>query len=190
MQTLQVYNSRILRIKNAKCSGKYFYMNKSILGDFQICISVPLTASSVIQVPWQLCLPSWKVKAMWFRSELHLATSLMVKSLKLDQINLATAIKNAEWNKQEKWRKILYGLSQFPLTFQCPWSTLWLKKSSTTRWLTNCLNSCLFTTGATSNRLVNLDPWFHVKTRSWKLVLFARRTHVIEWNNFWQKKLR
>ena len=29
-------------IKNAKFSGLYFYMNKNILGDFQICISVPL----------------------------------------------------------------------------------------------------------------------------------------------------
>ena len=29
MQTLLVYNSRILGIKNAKFSGQYFYMNKS-----------------------------------------------------------------------------------------------------------------------------------------------------------------
>ena len=38
-------NSRILRIKNAKFSGCYFYMNTNIYGDFQICISVPLTNS-------------------------------------------------------------------------------------------------------------------------------------------------
>ena len=30
-------------IKNAKPSGYYFYMNLNIWGDFQICISVPLT---------------------------------------------------------------------------------------------------------------------------------------------------
>ena len=30
-------------IKNAKLSGLPFYMNQIELGDFQICISVPLT---------------------------------------------------------------------------------------------------------------------------------------------------
>ena len=30
-------------IKNAKFSGYYFDMNLNIWGDFQICISVPLT---------------------------------------------------------------------------------------------------------------------------------------------------
>ena len=30
-------------IKNAKLSEYYFYMNTSLLGDFQICISVPLS---------------------------------------------------------------------------------------------------------------------------------------------------
>ena len=35
-------NSRILRIKNAKFSGYYFYVNWNIQKDFQICISVPL----------------------------------------------------------------------------------------------------------------------------------------------------
>ena len=33
---------RILRIKNAKFSEYYFFMNWSIYKDFQICISVPL----------------------------------------------------------------------------------------------------------------------------------------------------
>ena len=42
LQTLGVNNSRILRIKNAKFSGKYFHLKKKIQGDFQICISVPL----------------------------------------------------------------------------------------------------------------------------------------------------
>ena len=41
MQKLRVNNSRILKIKNAKFSGHYFYMNLNIYGDFQICISVP-----------------------------------------------------------------------------------------------------------------------------------------------------
>ena len=36
-------------IKNAKFSGYYFDMNLIIWGDFQICISVPLS-SSLIQV--------------------------------------------------------------------------------------------------------------------------------------------
>ena len=43
MQTLRVYNSRILKNKNAKFSGYYFCMNTNIKGNFQICISVPLS---------------------------------------------------------------------------------------------------------------------------------------------------
>ena len=42
-QTLRVNNSRILRIKNVKFSGYYFHKNTSILGEFQICISVLLS---------------------------------------------------------------------------------------------------------------------------------------------------
>ena len=41
MQSLRLNNSRILRIKNEKLSEYYFYMNKNIQGDFQICISIP-----------------------------------------------------------------------------------------------------------------------------------------------------
>ena len=37
---------RILRIKTAKFSW-YFYVNNNIQGDFQICISVPLTVFHV-----------------------------------------------------------------------------------------------------------------------------------------------
>ena len=36
-------------IKNAKPSGYYFYMNLNIWGDFQICISVPLSLHSAPQ---------------------------------------------------------------------------------------------------------------------------------------------
>ena len=43
LQTSRPNNSRILRIKNAKYSGYCFYMNSNIWGDFQICISVPLS---------------------------------------------------------------------------------------------------------------------------------------------------
>ena len=43
LRTSRANNSRILRIKNAKFSGYCFYMNRNIYGDFQICISVPLT---------------------------------------------------------------------------------------------------------------------------------------------------
>ena len=42
IQTSRVNNSRILKIKNMKFSGYYFYSNKNIEGDFQIRISVPL----------------------------------------------------------------------------------------------------------------------------------------------------
>ena len=42
IQILRVNNSRIAKIKNAKLSGYYFYMNLDIWEDFQICISVPL----------------------------------------------------------------------------------------------------------------------------------------------------
>ena len=38
-------NSKILTIKNAKFAGYYFHMNLNILGDFQICTSVPLSRS-------------------------------------------------------------------------------------------------------------------------------------------------
>ena len=44
MQTLRVNNSRILTIQNVKFSGYYFYMERNIWRDFQICISVPLSA--------------------------------------------------------------------------------------------------------------------------------------------------
>ena len=47
-QTLRVSNSRILRIKNAKLSGCYFYMNLNMWGDFQICINVPLLRQSAL----------------------------------------------------------------------------------------------------------------------------------------------
>ena len=48
MQTLRVYNLRIHRIKNAKFPGQFFYMNKNIQGDFQICIGVPLRQTCII----------------------------------------------------------------------------------------------------------------------------------------------
>ena len=42
-QTLRVKKSRIPGAKNTKFSEYYFYLNTNIYGDFQICISVPLT---------------------------------------------------------------------------------------------------------------------------------------------------
>ena len=42
IQTLQVNNSRIRKIKNAKFAGYYFFMNMNIYRDCQICISVLL----------------------------------------------------------------------------------------------------------------------------------------------------
>ena len=51
-------NSRILRIKNARFSEYYFCINYNLLGDFQICISVPWTKSKLIKV-------LWSYKLMW-----------------------------------------------------------------------------------------------------------------------------
>ena len=48
MQTLRANNSRIVTIKNGKFSGYYFYMNLNIWGDFQICISVPLSTNKLV----------------------------------------------------------------------------------------------------------------------------------------------
>ena len=47
LQTSRANNSRILSIKNAKFSGYCFYMSTNIYGNFEICISVPLTFSSM-----------------------------------------------------------------------------------------------------------------------------------------------
>ena len=44
ISTLRRNNSRVCKIKNAKYSEYYFYMNEDIQGEFQIGISVPLTA--------------------------------------------------------------------------------------------------------------------------------------------------
>ena len=38
---LRLSNSRILKLKNAKFSGYYLFMNKNMGGDFKTCISVP-----------------------------------------------------------------------------------------------------------------------------------------------------
>ena len=46
-------NSRTVTLKNAKFSGHYFYTNSNILGDFQICISLPLNQRRTLKV--QLC---------------------------------------------------------------------------------------------------------------------------------------
>ena len=43
LQTLLVNNLKILKVKNARFSGYYFYTNLNIWGDFQICISVSLS---------------------------------------------------------------------------------------------------------------------------------------------------
>ena len=38
----------MIRVNNAKSSGYYFYMNTYILGDYQICVGVPLTVALII----------------------------------------------------------------------------------------------------------------------------------------------
>ena len=48
LKTSRGNNSRIRSIKNAKFSGYCFYMHTTILGDFQICISVPLKQHDTI----------------------------------------------------------------------------------------------------------------------------------------------
>ena len=50
LQTSRVNNSRILRIKNAKCSGYCFYMNTNIAREFQICSDEPLRLEVKIAV--------------------------------------------------------------------------------------------------------------------------------------------
>ena len=47
LQTSRTNNSRIFRINNAKFEGYCFNMNTNIYGDFQICISVPLTLKAI-----------------------------------------------------------------------------------------------------------------------------------------------
>ena len=51
MQISQINNSRILRIKNAKFSGYFFYMISNIQRDFQIWISVPLNRDLLSDLP-------------------------------------------------------------------------------------------------------------------------------------------
>ena len=52
LQTSRANNSRILRVKDAKFFGQCFYLNISIQGEFQICISVPLTEQ---YFPYRFC---------------------------------------------------------------------------------------------------------------------------------------
>ena len=51
IQTLRVNNLRIFMIKNAK-SGYYLYINLNVWGDFQICISVPLSYFNELKLKW------------------------------------------------------------------------------------------------------------------------------------------
>ena len=47
LQTSRANSTGILKIKNAKVSGYWFYMNTNIFRDFQIYISVPLNETSL-----------------------------------------------------------------------------------------------------------------------------------------------
>ena len=77
-QTSRASNSRILRIRNAKFSGYCFYMNPNILGDFRICISVPLKNLQNYNRRSFLC-PSQKYsqyfELTFFMITLHFGTS-------------------------------------------------------------------------------------------------------------------
>ena len=42
-------NSKVLKIKNAKLSEYYFYINLNVWGGFEICISVPLRYADLIR---------------------------------------------------------------------------------------------------------------------------------------------
>ena len=57
---LQVNNTKILRITNAKLPRYCFYMNTNIEGDFQICTSAPLT-----YLP-QITKKQWRWKLPWY----------------------------------------------------------------------------------------------------------------------------
>ena len=39
-------------IKNAKFSGYFLYINLNVWGDFQICISVPLSYFNELKLKW------------------------------------------------------------------------------------------------------------------------------------------
>ena len=65
-QTSRANNFRILRIKNAKFLGYWFYVNSNIYGDFQICISVPFKSFCKLSLHFPLhfvcCKSSLKTK--------------------------------------------------------------------------------------------------------------------------------
>ena len=70
-------NSKILRIKNAKFSGYLFYVKTNIYGDFQICISVPLSSISFCCTVNFCCRYSFPLIIVYFIIILNNLSSLL-----------------------------------------------------------------------------------------------------------------
>ena len=103
MQTLRVKNSRILRTKNVKFSGYYFYLKTNIYGDFQICISVPLSRPYPFK-NFKGCLPqnllSPLLNTLSHIIQLEVAAKLITKEIKKFNpvINFRVSLKSSNWN--------------------------------------------------------------------------------------------
>ena len=103
MQTLRVKNSRILRTKNVKFSGYYFYLKTNIYGDFQICISVPLSRPYPFKI-FKGCLPqnllSPLLNTLSHIIQLEVAAKLITKEIKKFNpvINFRVSLKSSNWN--------------------------------------------------------------------------------------------
>ena len=72
MQTLQVNNSKILAIRNAKSLGRYVYMNLN--KDFQICISILLSAFLPVKLSDYILKSVFFVKSKLIFNALHIQT--------------------------------------------------------------------------------------------------------------------
>ena len=67
-------NSRILRTKNAKFSGYYFYLKTNVQGDFQICIRVPLKLKEIKLSETKL--PNFSLVSIRYSIEKYVPTNM------------------------------------------------------------------------------------------------------------------
>ena len=133
-------NSRIITIKNVKFSGYYFYMNLNIWGDFQICISVPLSALYIESSIWRDQLHfrgnpagiySFKVNNENIRTMCEIYLKLKIKTLERRQwqhflTSMMNDINDDQWRRQ--WRRFLLTLNRFQILFWCLHCWLWISK--------------------------------------------------------------
>ena len=78
-QTSWANKSRILSIKNAKFSWYCFYMNRNIQGDFQICISAPLTLR--VCTAFKIFEKTQAILLYWFAAQQQTSTTRRQKFL-------------------------------------------------------------------------------------------------------------